>query len=61
MDELGNAVIGLCNVIPGGVVCFFPSYGYMQQVYDRWQKQGIITRMSVKKAVRVLPGGLFLW
>ncbi|KAI7860388.1 helicase C-terminal domain-containing protein [Circinella umbellata] len=36
MDEVGQTIINLCNVIPGGVVCFFSSFTYLEQVYQRW-------------------------
>lgn len=36
MDEVGNTIANLCNVIPDGIVCFFPSFTYLDQVYKRW-------------------------
>ncbi|KAF8461097.1 helicase C-terminal domain-containing protein, partial [Kalaharituber pfeilii] len=37
INELGRAIINLCLVIPHGVVCFFPSYAYLDFVISRWQ------------------------
>ena len=34
--ELGNTIISLCRVIPGGVLIFFPSYGVMETCIERW-------------------------
>ena len=34
--ELGNTIISLCRVIPGGVLIFFPSYGVMESCVERW-------------------------
>ncbi|KAI9812801.1 MAG: ATP-dependent DNA helicase chl1 [Phylliscum demangeonii] len=36
IDELGRAILNLCLVIPDGVVVFFPSYAYLDQVVKRW-------------------------
>lgn len=47
-------------MIPGGVVCFFPSYEYEKQVYGHWEKTGLLSRLSAKKKVIVQPGKLVL-
>ncbi|XP_067392341.1 ATP-dependent DNA helicase DDX11 isoform X2 [Emydura macquarii macquarii] len=49
MDELGRILSNLCNVVPGGVVCFFPSYEYEKQVYAHWERMGLLTRLATKK------------
>ncbi|NXU03263.1 DDX11 helicase, partial [Buphagus erythrorhynchus] len=51
MDETGRILCNLCNVIPGGVVCFFPSYEYEKQVYGHWEKTGLLSRLSAKKKI----------
>uniref|UniRef100_A0A8D0F8L8 DEAD/H-box helicase 11 n=1 Tax=Strix occidentalis caurina TaxID=311401 RepID=A0A8D0F8L8_STROC len=51
MDETGRILCNLCNVVPGGVVCFFPSYEYEKQVYAHWEKTGLLTRLATKKKV----------
>ncbi|NWR35251.1 DDX11 helicase, partial [Tachuris rubrigastra] len=51
MDETGRILCNLCNVIPGGVVCFFPSYEYEKQVYAHWEKTGLLTRLANKKKI----------
>lgn len=56
MDETGRILCNLCNVVPGGVVCFFPSYEYEKQVYAHWEKTGLLTRLAAKKKVTVQPG-----
>lgn len=60
MDEIGRILCNLCNVIPGGVVCFFPSYEYEKQVYGHWEKTGLLSRLAAKKKVIVQPGQLVL-
>eukprot|EP00980_Cylindrotheca_fusiformis_P016195 scaffold4811_cov171-Cylindrotheca_fusiformis.AAC.3 len=34
--ELGNTLVALSRVIPGGMLIFFPSYGVMQTCIERW-------------------------
>ncbi|XP_061866258.1 ATP-dependent DNA helicase DDX11 isoform X2 [Colius striatus] len=51
MDETGRILCNLCNVIPGGVVCFFPSYEYEKQVYAHWERTGLLTRLATKKKI----------
>lgn len=36
LDELGRLVLNACQVVPGGVVLFFPSFSYADQVHARW-------------------------
>ncbi|XP_022432993.1 ATP-dependent DNA helicase DDX11 isoform X2 [Delphinapterus leucas] len=49
MDETGRILCNLCNVVPGGVVCFFPSYAYQRQVHTHWDKSGLLARLAVRK------------
>ncbi|EPS45783.1 hypothetical protein H072_142 [Dactylellina haptotyla CBS 200.50] len=35
--ELGRTILNLCNVIPHGVVVFFPSYSYLETVVKVWE------------------------
>ncbi|XP_066040310.1 ATP-dependent DNA helicase DDX11 isoform X3 [Chamaea fasciata] len=51
MDETGRILCNLCNVIPGGVVCFFPSYEYEKQVYGHWENSGLLSRLAAKKKI----------
>ncbi|KAG6041510.1 hypothetical protein E4U41_003813 [Claviceps citrina] len=34
--ELGLAILNICSVVPDGVVVFFPSYGYLDEVSTAW-------------------------
>ena len=36
ITELGNTIISLARVIPGGVLIFFPSYGVMETCIEKW-------------------------
>ncbi|KAM6167608.1 ATP-dependent DNA helicase DDX11 [Erethizon dorsatum] len=51
MDETGRILCNLCNVVPGGLVCFFPSYEYQRQVLAHWDKSGLLARLTVRKKI----------
>ncbi|XP_071519402.1 ATP-dependent DNA helicase DDX11 isoform X2 [Panulirus ornatus] len=51
LDELGRVLVNTCTVVPGGVVCFLPSYDYEQRVYSHFTNSGVISRLSAKKRV----------
>ncbi|KAJ8411228.1 hypothetical protein AAFF_G00172340 [Aldrovandia affinis] len=51
IDEMGRILSNLCNVVPGGVVCFFPSYEYERQVLAHWEASGVVARLSAKKKI----------
>ncbi|XP_077984674.1 ATP-dependent DNA helicase DDX11-like [Glandiceps talaboti] len=51
MDELGRVLCNICSVVPGGVVCFFPSYDYEDKVHTYWNKTGVITRLLARKQI----------
>lgn len=54
IDQTGQILANLCNVIPDGVVCFFASYPYMETVYKRWSTAeggNILQRIEKKKKV----------
>ncbi|KAM8861761.1 ATP-dependent DNA helicase DDX11 isoform 2-T2 [Synchiropus picturatus] len=49
MDETGRILSNICNVVPGGVVCFFPSYEYSRRIVSHWETSGTLTRLANKK------------
>ncbi|XP_061677996.1 ATP-dependent DNA helicase DDX11 isoform X2 [Syngnathoides biaculeatus] len=51
MDETGRILSNICNVVPGGVVCFFPSYEYSRCIVAHWESAGILTRLANKKKI----------
>ncbi|XP_019745923.1 ATP-dependent DNA helicase DDX11 isoform X2 [Hippocampus comes] len=51
MDETGRILSNICNVVPGGVVCFFPSYEYSRRVVAHWESAGVLTRLANKKKI----------
>jgi chromosome transmission fidelity protein 1 len=40
VKEMGLAIVNLSNVVPGGIVVFFASYSYMDQVFAKWENSG---------------------
>ncbi|XP_042267345.1 ATP-dependent DNA helicase DDX11 [Thunnus maccoyii] len=51
MDETGRILSNICNVVPGGVVCFFPSYEYSRRIISHWEASGTLTRLANKKKI----------
>lgn len=37
IKRLGQALLNICSVVPDGVVVFFPSYGYLDELVAIWQ------------------------
>ena len=44
-------MVNLCTVVPGGVVCFFPSYEIEKKVHSRWTETKLLDKISRKKKV----------
>jgi chromosome transmission fidelity protein 1 len=54
MDEVGQSIVNICNVIPDGIVCFFPSFTYLETVYKRWvsaESGKILERIEKRKKI----------
>ncbi|KAI2634458.1 DNA repair helicase [Xylaria nigripes] len=55
--ELGMAILNVCTAVPDGVVVFFPSYGYLDEVVRAWgetddtRSTSIWSKLLNKKAV----------
>lgn len=48
IDEIGRAIMNIAYIVPGGIVCFLPSYDYEQACFKRWTQNGIITKIEVR-------------
>ncbi|KAI9150059.1 chromosome transmission fidelity 1 [Paramyrothecium foliicola] len=64
ITQLGLAILNTCSIVPDGVVAFFPSYGYLDEVVRAWQQpsgpknQSIWNRLETRKALfRESKGG----
>ncbi|CAD6914062.1 unnamed protein product [Tilletia laevis] len=51
LDDLGTVLLNLCAVVPGGLVVFVPSYGFLEAVWTRWEKSGLLARLDAKKKI----------
>ncbi|XP_017699231.3 ATP-dependent DNA helicase DDX11 [Phoenix dactylifera] len=51
IDELGRLLCNLVAVIPEGVVMFFSSFDYEEQVYNTWRASGVLSKILKKKHV----------
>ncbi|KAG2758164.1 DNA repair helicase [Suillus brevipes Sb2] len=51
VSELGQIVLNFCNVVPGGMVVFFPSYASLNYAREAWSQIGLLDKFSVKKKV----------
>ncbi|KAJ2809540.1 ATP-dependent DNA helicase chl1 [Coemansia guatemalensis] len=51
IKEAGQALAALCNVIPGGVVVFFPSHALLARMAAAWEQAGITRRIAKRKPV----------
>lgn len=47
----GNLAVELAGIIPDGIVTFFTSYVYMEQMISMWHEMGIINRLFERKLV----------
>ena len=57
ITQLGLVILNLCSLVPDGVVVFFPSYGYLDEVVAVWQQkqqgnaQPVWDRLAGRKAL----------
>jgi DNA excision repair protein ERCC-2 len=45
----GALVVELSSAVPDGIVCFFPSYGYMESLISQWNDMGLVKQMLRNK------------
>jgi DNA excision repair protein ERCC-2 len=51
--DYGMVIIELASVVPDGMVCFFPSYSYLESVMEQWGELHILEKISKHKLVFV--------
>ena len=49
--ELGQILTNFINVVPGGMVTFFPSYSFLNTVKAEWTTSGTMEKFNAKKKV----------
>jgi len=55
LNELGQLILNLCNVVPGGMVVFFPSYSSLNLARKAWNTTQHMDKFGVKKTVFLEP------
>lgn len=48
-DEVGAIVQHICDTVPNGVLCFFPSYERLETFHKRWTTTRIMNKIKQKK------------
>ena len=51
LRELGNTILKLISVTPGGVLVFFTSYSHMNKCYNNWNTSKLIEQMEQYKTI----------
>nr|QDO16534.1 general transcription and DNA repair factor IIH helicase subunit XPD [Crypthecodinium cohnii]USW07864.1 general transcription and DNA repair factor IIH helicase subunit XPD [Crypthecodinium cohnii]USW07865.1 general transcritpion and DNA repair factor IIH helicase subunit XPD [Crypthecodinium cohnii] len=51
LRNYGELLEQMVQAVPDGIVCFFPSFRYMEQVVDKWCETGVLGRVSKHKLV----------
>lgn len=53
IQNFGNLLLELTSTVPDGIICFFTSYQYMEDLVCEWHKMGILHRIRENKLVYV--------
>ena len=51
VKNYGELLREISNIIPDGVVCFFTSYSYMEEIVTEWSKLGILNNIMKNKLI----------
>ena len=51
----GRMLIELSGAIPDGIICFFVSYSYMDQIVSKWNDMGILQASCLPDSDNYLP------
>lgn len=49
----GLLLVELCEIVPDGIVCFFPSYRFMEEVIMKWNEIKILDQISEYKLLYI--------
>ena len=53
--DLGETLLHVCKVTPGGVLLFFPSYGLMNKITDQWREMSLWDELNDTKTFFLEP------
>ena len=51
IQNYGRLLVDLCSVVPDGVVGFFTSYRYMEDIVAAWKEMGVIEQLLALKLI----------
>jgi len=51
IKSYGDMLIEICSVAPDGIVCFFPSYRYMEEIVLKWNEMEVLNELLKYKLV----------
>ena len=57
IEELSRTFVNIVNIIPKGIVVFFPSYAFLSTCLAAWSDNGTLDQIGCKKAVFQEPRG----
>jgi len=46
LADLGESILKICSVVPGGVLVFFPSYASMDSCVKPWRESGVMNSIQ---------------
>ncbi|GAA99647.1 uncharacterized protein L969DRAFT_94096 [Mixia osmundae IAM 14324] len=55
LQDLGSAIATLARVCPAGIVCFVPSYAFLDKLQAVWKSSGMIERIRKNKLIFMEP------
>lgn len=56
LDELGCLLFDVCNAVPRGVLCFLPSYRFLETIQHRWSGEtGLWSKLEEIKVIFIEP------
>ncbi len=50
-DECGLVILDVCQRVPFGVLCFVPSYRFLNVIMNRWMSSGLWQQLNEHKSV----------
>jgi regulator of telomere elongation helicase 1 len=50
-EDLGNTIIDLCKITPGGVLVFFTAFHYLKSTVCLWQEKNILNQIEKYKEI----------